>query len=311
MIAATHKKRARILAAALLIAVSFAAWPQPALAQVIVVVNGAPITALDIAHRSRLVQLTTHKTPSRQEVINELIDEKLKLSVAKRYSLEPTDSEVDSNFAEMAKRGRMTPQQFAQQLESNGVPATAFKARIQAELVWGQLIRGKFSSSLQVGDTDVAAALQARKTDEKDAAGYLYVLRPVLFIVPRGSAAAIFEARRRDAEALRARFQSCDEGISFARSLKDVAVREAIARSSADVSTELRELLASLPIGRLTIPEVVQDGIQMFALCEKKQSSAEAPVKRDARNEIFSQRFQAEAKKFLDEVRRSAMIEYR
>ena len=47
--------------------------------QVVVIVNGDPITALDIEQRTKLTQLSTHKAPPRQEVLEELIDEKLKI----------------------------------------------------------------------------------------------------------------------------------------------------------------------------------------------------------------------------------------
>ena len=49
----------------------------------------------------------------------------------------------------------------------------------------------------------------------------------------------------------------------------------------------------------------------MFALCDKKESTADSPVKREVREEIFTKRFEAEAKKFLDEIRKQAMIEYK
>ena len=58
-------------------------------------VNGEPITALDIEQRSKLTQISTQKTPPRQEVIDELINEKLKVREAKKWGLEVTTSEVD------------------------------------------------------------------------------------------------------------------------------------------------------------------------------------------------------------------------
>src|SRR5262249_21918251 len=56
--------------------------------QVVVIVNGEPITALDIEQRSKLNQLSTHKTPTRQEVLDELINEKLKVREAKKLGFE-------------------------------------------------------------------------------------------------------------------------------------------------------------------------------------------------------------------------------
>ena len=84
-------------------------------------VNGEPITALDIEQRSKLTQLSTQKTPARQEVIDELITEKLKVREAKRFGLEVCNAEVDSAFAAMASRMRLTPEQLTQQLAKSGI----------------------------------------------------------------------------------------------------------------------------------------------------------------------------------------------
>jgi peptidyl-prolyl cis-trans isomerase SurA len=49
----------------------------------------------------------------------------------------------------------------------------------------------------------------------------------------------------------------------------------------------------------------------MFALCDKKESAAESPAKRELREQIYTSRYETEAKKFLEEIRKSAMIEYK
>jgi peptidyl-prolyl cis-trans isomerase SurA len=118
-------------------------------------------------------------------------------------------------------------------------------------------------------------------------------------------------AQRREAEAFRARFQSCDEGLRMARATRDIVVREPMLRNSADLSAGLREILDKMEIGRLTPPEPTAQGVQMFAVCDRKASTADTPARRAAREEIYSKRFEAESKKFLQQIRREAMIEYR
>ena len=146
----------------------------------------------------------------------------------------------------------------------------------------------------------------------EDAAGYDYTLRPILFVVPPGSPETFIDGRRREAEALRGRFQNCEEGIPFARALKDVAVRDQVVRSSADLPVELRKVLESIEIGRLTAPEVTKVGVEVFAVCAKKESAADnTPGKRQARESVFAERFEQKSKQYLQEIRRSAMIEYR
>jgi len=287
------------------------AVPSIAQAQVVVIANGSPITEYDIQQRTKLVAISTHKPPTRQEIINDLIDDRLKISRAKVYGLEVADAEVNDAFNGMATRQHITTEQFAQVLERAGISPNTVKARIRAELTWQQLIRGKYSSSLQVGDSDIASALKDRNESETAAVGYVYTLYPVMIVVARGSNEATMAAKRSEAENLRSRFVSCNEGLAMARGLRDVAVREPVTRSSADLSPQLRDLLGNMQIGRLTTPEETAQGLQMFAVCNKKESTTESPLKRELREQIFSKRFETESKKYLDEVRKSAMIEYK
>jgi peptidyl-prolyl cis-trans isomerase SurA len=276
---------------------------------VVVLVNGEPITALDIEQRSKLAQLSGQKAPARQEIIEELITEKLKVREAKRWGLDVSNTEVDSAFATMASRMRLTPEMLTQHLAKSGVNVTTLKNRIRADIAWPQMVRGRFQQSLQIGEKDILTAMASKP---EDGVGYDYTLRPILFLVPAGSAEGMVEGRKREAEALRARFQNCEDGITFARALRDVAVREQVVRSSADIPPELRKVLDGIEIGRLTAPEVTKLGIEMFAICAKKESSADNSLgKRKARESLMSQRFEQRSKQYLKDIRKSAMIEYK
>jgi peptidyl-prolyl cis-trans isomerase SurA len=277
--------------------------------QVVVVVNGDPVTALDIEQRSKLNQLSTHKVPSRQEVLEELITEKLKIKEGKRLGFEISNNEVDSAFGNMASKMRLTVDQLTELLGKSGINPATLKHRIKADMTWPQLVRGRYSSSLQIGEKEIVTV-----TDNKpeESVGYDYTLRPILMIIPPGSPESFVEARRRDAESLRARFQNCEEGLAFARALKDVAVREPVSRSSADLPLELRKVLDGVEVGKLTPPETTKLGIEMFAICGKKESSAEnTPGKRRAREAIVAERYEQLSKQYLSEVRRGAMLEYK
>ncbi len=300
----------RILLVALALAISAALSSTIAVAQqVVVIVNGEPITALDIEQRSKLTQLSTQKAPPRQEVIEELIAEKLKIREAKRWQLDISDADVNSALTGMAGRMRLTIEQLTAQLARSGVNIATLKHRIKADLAWPQLVRGRYQASLQIGEKEILTVMEA-KTD--DSVGYDYTLRPILFLVPAGASEAFVDARRREAEALRSRFQNCDDGIAFVRALKDVAIREQVTRSSADIPPDLRKVLDAIEVGRLTAPEVTKLGIQLFAMCAKKQSSADnTPGKRKARESIMAERYEQRSKQYLKDLRRGAMLEYK
>ncbi|MBO0751875.1 MAG: SurA N-terminal domain-containing protein [Bradyrhizobiaceae bacterium] len=283
--------------------------PSAAFAQhVVLKVNGEVITDYDVEQRTKFIALANHKTPSRKEVIEELIDDKLKAGVARRYKIDLTDKDVDAQYADMAKRMHLTADQLTQTLGQSGVDDKTLKAKILADLSWQYIIRGRFKESLQVSEKSVND--EVAKSDNKHAAevGYDYTMRPILFLVPHGNT-AMLEARRKDADVLRARFSGCDTGLPAARAQHDVVIREPITRNSSDLVPALRDILNKTEVGHLTPPETTEDGVSMFALCDKKATPTETPEKRAAREKIFSDQFQAKSKAYLRELRRQAMIE--
>ena len=277
---------------------------------VAVMVNGEPITNYDIEQRTKLNFLTTRKQMARQEVIDELINEKVKIKEAKRFGVDPSASDIDQAFAGMGSRMRLSTDQLAKTLESQGVRPETLKARLKADMVWTSLVRGRYKESLQVGEKDVAAA--AQEGDEaSQAEAFEYKMQPIVLIVPRGSAPAAVDLRRKEAESLRERVKSCDEANSYFKSMQNAAIREAVTKTSADIPGPLRELLNKTPIGHLTPPEVTKQGVEMVALCDRKPTKVDTPKKREIREKMFAQKYEAKSKAYLNDIRKAAMIEYR
>jgi peptidyl-prolyl cis-trans isomerase SurA len=279
---------------------------------VVVMVNGDPITNYDIEQRSKLNFLTTHKPADRQQVINELIDEKVKIKEGKKFGVDPTASDVDQSYTAMSSRMRITPEQLTKSLESQGIRPDTLKDRMKAEMVWTSLVRGRFKESLQIGEKDVAAAVQVNGGGEKpEAESFEYKMQPIVLIVPRGSAPAAIEARQKEAEALRSRVQTCDEANAFFKSMQNAAIREAVTKTSADIPAVLRQVLDSTPIGHLTPPEVTKQGVEMVALCGRKPTTVDTPKKKEVRDKMYAEKYEAKSKWYLQECRKAAMIEYR
>ena len=98
------------------------AVPGPAMAQSVhLFVNGDPITSYDIEQRTRFMQISTRKAPSQNEVVQDLIDERLKVQYAKRFQLDISEKDIDVAYAEMAKRMGVPADQLTKGLSSAGV----------------------------------------------------------------------------------------------------------------------------------------------------------------------------------------------
>jgi peptidyl-prolyl cis-trans isomerase SurA len=275
-------------------------------------VNGDPITSYDIEQRSKLNVLSTHKPADRQQVINDLVDEKLKIKEAKKFGVDPTSTDIDQAYASMSSRMRITPEQLTKSLESQGIRPDTLKDRIKADMVWTSLVRGRFKESLQVGEKEVVAAVREGGSDEKEQAdAFEYKMQPIVLLVPKGSAPAAFETRQKEAEALRARVQSCAEANAFFKAMPNAAIRDIVSKTSADIPPVLREVLDKTPIGHLTAPEVTKQGVEMVVLCGRNPTTVDSPKKKEIREKMYADKYEAKSKAYLQEIRKAAMIEYR
>ncbi|MFB9262026.1 SurA N-terminal domain-containing protein [Bradyrhizobium erythrophlei] len=304
-------RRSSLLLGCILALTLLAGGGTPTHAQTIaVMVNGEPITNLDIEQRAKLNALTGNKESNRQAILNELIDEKVKIKEAKKFGVDPSASDVDQSYGGMAQRMRLNGDQLTKVLESKGIRPDTLKQRIKADMVWTNLVRGRFKESLQIGEKDVAAA--AKESGEAtEAEAFEYRMQPIVLIIPRGAPQAEFEGRRKEAESLRERVTSCEEANSYFKSMRNTAIREIVVKTSADLPQQLRDILDKTPIGHLTAPEVTKQGIEMVALCGRKATTVDTPKKREIRDKMYVQKYEAKSKAYLQEVRKAAMIEYR
>jgi peptidyl-prolyl cis-trans isomerase SurA len=273
-------------------------------------VTGEPITNLDIEQRTKLNFLTTHKAMPRQEVVDQLIDEKVKIKEAKKFGVDPSVSDIDQSYGEMAQRMRITTDQLTKSLEAQGIRPETLKARLKSEMVWTSLVRGRYKESLQISEKDI----NDRAKEEGDTGkieAFEYKMQPIVLLVPRGSPPAAIETRKKEAEALRERVTSCESANAYFKSMQNATIRDPVTRTSSVLAAPLREMLDKTPIGHLTPPEVTKAGVEMVALCERKPTTVDSPKKQEIRQKILMQKYETKQKAYLAEIRKAAMIECR
>lgn len=284
----------------------------PAHAQIVVaMVNGEPITNTDIEQRMKIGALQGKRFADRKAALEEIINDKVKIKEAKKFGLDLSATDLENSYASMGQRLKMSADQLTKMLEGNGIRADALKAKIKADIVWSQLVRGQFQQTLLIGEKDVLSAIEIKGGNSKSEENFQYTLRTIVMVVPRGSGAGLADNRRREAEALRGRIQSCAEAVSIFSAMRDAAIRPPVVKTSGDLPPALRATLDKTPIGQLTAPETSSRGIEMVALCDRKASKADTPQERETRDKLYQDRFEAKSNQYLKDVRRSALIEYR
>jgi peptidyl-prolyl cis-trans isomerase SurA len=210
----------------------------------------------------------------------------------------------------MARRAGRDLDGLEAALRQAGITTSSFKTKIKADLSWRDVLQKMSPGAFQVRDADVVAALVARGQQPSSKA-LQYTMRQVVFVVPRGSPDSVRTARMKEAESLRARFSDCERDIALAREYREVVVKDPVVRISTDLPQRLRDLIEKIPDGRMTPPEATGAGIEVVAICGRKETVADISSRTDLREQLLSQRIDTQEKRILDNLRRKAIVEYR
>lgn len=291
--------------------------PATAASQIRVVVNGDPITSNEIAERARLLRLTSRTSAASVEraATEELIEDRLKIQEAKRTGITVTDQQVDAAFASIAGRLKISPAQLAAGLSQQGIGAKNLRERLKVQILWQQLVVGRFNRSVSISDSQIVDALSKKKgvdkaaTDKNGGKTTEYTLKQVVFVVPKqgGNEAA----RMREAEALRARITSCDQLVDAVKPISEAMVKNLGKRTEDEMPEQFRGLLGDVPAGHLAKPMRTPIGIEMVAVCERRDLAGDFTIRTQVEDELRQQEGEVFARRYINDLRRIAVIDYR
>jgi peptidyl-prolyl cis-trans isomerase SurA len=272
-----------------------------------ITVNGVSITDQQINSRAGLMRLEGRGASNSARTTmatDELIEEALKLAEAERLGVSVSESQVASAISTVAQNMRLSVSNLDSILQDNGVNPSTLRDRMRASIVWQGVVQQAVTPRIQFSEIelDMRAAEQVQETTSFD-----YILKEVLFVIPRNGGT---NAQRRTAEAnqYRTRFTGCDTAVQNVLSFQDAAVRDIGRRHATQLPEAVATELASLSVGQISRPRVVENGVSMYAICEKASARDLTFIKQDIRQEVGNEQLQAEAATYLERLKTTAAI---
>lgn len=187
-----------------------AAAPAQVADYIVAVVGRELVTASEINRRLDLLQKeaarTGQRTPPvdqlRQEITEQLIQERAQLAYARDSGVRVDDADLDRAMANLAAANKLTPAQLRQRLESEGSDYSRFRAQMREQLLLERVRDREVRGRIRVTDAEIDRHLEQRG---QDLAPPEYHLAQVLLSVAEDATPAQREARRREAESILAR----------------------------------------------------------------------------------------------------------
>jgi peptidyl-prolyl cis-trans isomerase SurA len=150
---------------------------------IVATVNDEIITFYDLENRVQLVLLSiggnvsqSTRAKIQSEVLNEMIDEKLKNQCIKKImprggwlSRRELAETINNAIGEMAKQINKTPEQFLEFLKSKGIKSNTISSQIETGLGWIEYIKARFAKNINISESElnkICAAVKEKLTKE-------------------------------------------------------------------------------------------------------------------------------------------------
>jgi len=219
------------------------------------------VTEFEVVQRLRLLQVLRQPGANREFALQNLIDDRLKLAAAREAGIEPTQEDIEFGLEDFAARANLTGPELIEALSDVGIEATTVRDFIRVQLVWGEVVRARFTSRARPSEAEVDRALAfgtGGGATRVLLSEIILPMTPELAAASQERAAAIAEIDDFDAFAAAARRFSVAESRANGGRLDWQALSE--------LPAGLRSIFLTLQPGDVTSPIPLQGGIALFQL---------------------------------------------
>jgi peptidyl-prolyl cis-trans isomerase SurA len=181
---------------------------------IVAVVNDEPITNSEVQRALRDVQAQPQQASDpalRAELLDQLINRKVQLQLARQTGVRIDDAAVDQAEASVAQQNQLSVPQLHQRLTQEGLSLSQFRQQLREQLTLKTLRERAVDPTVQVSDLDVEQYLQTQQSPQERAKQAINLAQIMISVPESASPAQIAALQDRAQEAL----QKARSGASF------------------------------------------------------------------------------------------------
>ena len=245
--------------------------------EVAAVVGDEVITTYDLAQRVILMMISSGQRfpesalPQLQaQALQDLIEEKLKLKEAASYDLRPEQKEINAEIAAIAAQSGLTAADLERQLNTQGLSLDSLRSQIGAQMLWPQLVRGRYGRRVRINDDEVDATIERMR---EEAGSEQYLVSEICIPIPsREEAQAYYQGSLQLLEQMR-------RGVPFAVVAQQFSACTSAAAGgdlgwirAGELPEDLDRAIRDVPVGAVTNPIPVDNALMIMAVREKRDA---------------------------------------
>lgn len=311
-----------IAAITMLITVALSAQPSAAQAArqgtIVAVVNDEAISAADLDARMRLIMISSGlpqtadmKERMQPQILNMLIEERLKIQEAARLDIVVSPEDINTGLAQIASQNDMTADQFRAVLRQENIPLFTIEEQIRAEVAWGGVIQTALRPQIVVTDSEIDTRIERLRADIGTTE---YLLSEIFLPVdePDDDASARQLAERLRGEVSQGRAPFPAVAGQFSQGASAATGGDIGWIQKGQLAEELDEALGRLDEGDLSRPVRSLSGYHLLLLRAKRVIAEDnIPSTEDIHNRIGMERLERLQRRYLLDLKAEGFIEQR
>lgn len=308
------------------------AGPGPARAEVqgiIAIANDQPITERDIDQRIALLKLLDDYPPAgmtRQQVLQNLVDDQVKIEEATRLMMLPNDSDVSGQINRLAKGMKYTREELLAKLKSIGISEATFRRYLLATLAFNRIIAAKYREAVTASDAEIDAKMaeingrissEMKKimSDPRMKGITVYSLMEISLPVDSGDP-MLLQSRAIEAATVVKRFKGCGNARAAAQGIFDVKIGKKFEADAAKLPKPMRQALEQAGQGGAVGPMRGKDGLQIVAFCGARtitppKPDFKMPTRDQIQRMVINEKYDKLEEDYLKLAREKVYVEYR
>lgn len=239
----------------------------------------------------------------REDLIRQLVDQKLTDQEVERFQISVTEKEIDSAIERFKQAQRFTDERLRTELEREGLSMSEYRDRIKDQILRSKLVNRQVRSKIVITDADIREHFE--RHPEKYGQTKRVYLRNLMIRVPPGTDAAQKELARDRLNQILERLKAGETFDKTGTEGRDLGFFD-----FAQLSPQLQEALRDLEPGDYTPVLDTDQGMQIFYLQDieivqgKSLEEASAEIEEELYKEIVNEKFQS----WLEDLRKRSHI---
>lgn len=296
---------------------------------IVAIANDQPITERDIRQRIELRKILGD-LPSggmnRQQALQNLIDDQVKILEAKRLMLLPPDAEISDRMNRIAKGMNISRDELLAKLKKAGISEASFRRYLQASVSFSRIIAARYREAVQASPEEVDAKMaeinrtvstQMKKimSDPRMQPLTVYSLMEISLPID-GEDPMLLQSRAIEAQQVLKRFNGCGNARKAAEGIFNVKIGKKFDADGTKLPKPMKQALDAAGQGRAIGPMRGKEGIQLVALCGVRtitppKPDFKMPTREQVERMVINEKYDKLEEDYLKLAREKVYVEYR